>query len=366
MKKLLTAVALATAAYAASAVTLVQSVSTGPLSNTVSSTGTVANHAATKSLSFNQFDSDLGVLTGVTSGLSITAGTLQLSAAGTRSSQSTNSRGSFASTGSAAASSDLTGLSTFGAINNTLSNTCTDCPPKGATNSNLSSSFYGLTQTDSTWLSPTATVATPSMSSYVGTGTIASTLSLTNTVAVTDKTNLTGATATLAFSTAVNATQSLTYSYLKHANASFTSFLDTNDLTIHVGVDSLDFSIFNLGSAADTTKLDYMHITCISGDCTNFNLNSFTMAGDLVAGTHFDSSIVENGYNPHVHHAATYELVFSDDTVVGALNSLRQNTLSFTVEGAPVQAVPEPETYVLMLAGLSAIGFVAKRRQLVR
>ena len=30
---------------------------------------------------------------------------------------------------------------------------------------------------------------------------------------------------------------------------------------------------------------------------------------------------------------------------------------------APVAAIPEPETYALMMAGLAAIGFIARRRK---
>jgi len=49
-------------------------------------------------------------------------------------------------------------------------------------------------------------------------------------------------------------------------------------------------------------------------------------------------------------------------TSISWTNPVYENWYGFTV-GVPVVAVPEPETYALMLAGLAALGFVARRRK---
>lgn len=56
--------------------------------------------------------------------------------------------------------------------------------------------------------------------------------------------------------------------------------------------------------------------------------------------------------------AGSYQVVFKS-----ALGSTGTFTGGITVAGVPVAAVPEPETYALMLAGLALVGFSARRRQ---
>jgi hypothetical protein len=49
-------------------------------------------------------------------------------------------------------------------------------------------------------------------------------------------------------------------------------------------------------------------------------------------------------------------------TSISWTNPIAENWYGFTV-GVPVVAVPEPETYALMLAGFAALAFVARRRK---
>ena len=45
-----------------------------------------------------------------------------------------------------------------------------------------------------------------------------------------------------------------------------------------------------------------------------------------------------------------------------AFDTASASFTQYALDGNPIQAVPEPETYALMLAGLGLVGFVARRR----
>jgi hypothetical protein len=304
-----------------------------------------------RALSFGKFDADMGVLTGISSKLTFSAGSAFLFASGTQ--HGHYGTPSFASQAIISAASSLPGLSAFGAVNQTLSNSCRNaatCFPHG-----ISHLLFNprMIETDATWLSPTASVAPGSLNNYVGTGALASTFTTTTSVSLQNEDKVQNGAAILKV-LGLKGNQSLTYSYLRHANASFTAASDTNALgSLGTGA----FSVFNLGDSA-TTKLDFVSLQCISGNCDAFNvtLASFQdlAAGGSVGGTTALTANLAGDY------AATYELVFSDDTSIGATGTHVQNSLLLNVNGS-VPAVPEPSNWALLSLGL--IGLVAFRRR---
>ena len=148
-------------------------------------------------------------------------------------------------------------------------------------------------------------------------------------------------------------TVSMAYDYLRHADASFAAGGDSNVLDLSAGD---GFSVYALGSAADTTRLDAGSISCV-GDCTAFTL-SLASFQDLVAGQSVDGLTGLISGLAAGHYDATYTLNFADDNALGV--GQRANALTLHLSGA-VTAVPEPASGALMLGGLAGLGLLRRR-----
>jgi len=315
-------------------------------------------------LAFKQFDADIGVLTGISSTLNISAGTLKLSSAGTWGSGS--DQPALSSNGTISATSNLHGIQ-FGDINAATFNCSGTSGGSRCFDSKSKPEWKNSTATDLTWANPTS-AGTNNLDSYVGSDSLASKVTLTNTVSLTKADNINKPSATLAV-TGLTGTQSIEFTYLKHANASFTSDSDTNSLIKDISGGAFNFSIYNHGTA-DTANLASKigGFKCVAGNCDAFKSSSGSF-NNILAGGGFENygSVQVSDTASSGKHEATFALVFSD-AYAGAVasNTLKDNALSLTVSAtvAPiVSAVPEPETYAMLLAGLSVIGLKVRRRK---
>jgi hypothetical protein len=311
-------------------------------------------------LSFKQFDANIGVLTGVTSTLNITGGKLTLKSTGTG---SRSNNPAMTSNGMILANATLPSLQ-LGTPSKTLNFSCSG--DSGSTRCfDSDGAWKNSTATATlTTLSSSSSATTDGLNSYVGPTSLTSTVTVTNTASLTKADKISNPKATLEVA-GLTGTQSLEYTYLNHANASFTSGSDTNSLNKDVSGGVFNFSVYNHGTV-DTADLASGSFTCTAGDCGAFKFtsnsfnnvsasNSFINYGSIeVAGT-----AASGAYN------ATFALVFSDMHAGAASYTLKDNSLFLTVSAsvAPVSAVPEPETYAMLLAGLSVVGLKIRRRR---
>ena len=87
--------------------------------------------------------------------------------------------------------------------------------------------------------------------------------------------------------------------------------------------------------------------------------NSLSEVYGLAAGSY---EIVVNGNTTGTTQAIKYNVTNNTVMATGAIKS-SGGQYTFALNATPVQAVPEPESYALMLSGLAMVGFIARRRK---
>ena len=120
-----------------------------------------------------------------------------------------------------------------------------------------------------------------------------------------------------------------------------------NTLTFSQAVLNPVMAIWSLGQGGINAEFAFDTAFTIEsgGPSAEFGGVSITSAGNTVFGSEGNGTIQFAG----------------SVTSISWTNPVTENWYGFTV-GTSVQAIPEPETYALMLAGLAAVGFVARRR----
>lgn len=129
------------------------------------------------------------------------------------------------------------------------------------------------------------------------------------------------------------------------------SFTGTNTITFSTPVVNPVFAIWSLGQPSLAASFNFIAATPTfeaGGPNSQFGGAPLQVSGNTVSG---------NEGNGVVQFTGTF-------SSISWTNSF-ENFYSFTVgvNGASVPAIPEPETYALMLAGLGVVAAFAKRRR---
>ncbi len=135
------------------------------------------------------------------------------------------------------------------------------------------------------------------------------------------------------------------------------SFID-NISNVHVNFNGTDFSGVNLFSAAWNTTTEDWDNTQAAVISTNGALNNFIIADtnvptDLNTSNYFFFINDANGIGREVFASNLNNGDIADDTPPNA---------SWTLTAVTVP-VPEPETYAMLLAGLTTVSLIARRRR---
>jgi hypothetical protein len=136
-----------------------------------------------------------------------------------------------------------------------------------------------------------------------------------------------------------------------------------------IDTDTFTFSLGAFGTLNNKGALNASISGPVAAGLLNFSFADLFQATSVGnggnPGSDFTSYAVLGNFNGAIFTPATLGGAY--DLIIGFNDGLRVDAdYDDMVVGLKVTAVPEPETYALLLAGLGAVGFIARRRQRTR
>jgi hypothetical protein len=123
----------------------------------------------------------------------------------------------------------------------------------------------------------------------------------------------------------------------------------------------------------DLGSFDSVSLTAAPGGATHWTLSSKELnANGCTGGSHAGSSLCYSGAHLALTDDMVFQFTFSGDNVDPTSPQLKLTMFgadgnkkvgSLMGEHLVVSAVPDPQTYALMLGGLGLLGFMARRRK---
>lgn len=317
------------------------------------------DNAVVSTVSLGQFDTSLGVLTGVE---------LQLNSSRTQIIEGTgyknNGPGRTAS-GNGASSALLSAPGFDASFAPNITQTGSGCAlahgPTGYIQCGWGPEISAPITTNAV-----GNVASGNLNDYVGTGAVNATLTtpvLTTTATLTTTMGQPTSGSIVNYKVEWDGGLEAVYSYTSHAAASFAGTSAQNSLTLDFGVIQqfgaspvLGFDIVNLADS-NRTGLD-LDAFSGSGDAGIFNPGLAAFSGLAQGASHsFTATMLTDTVGSF---SASYLLGLSDADI-GASNTWLDQTLTLNLVGV-VSPIPESDTWAMLLAGLGLIGWKLKRQ----
>lgn len=363
------AVGMASAAMAATPITVTQTVNASQFTTTQqqlrngpgTSTfiGTISSTGPTL-VPISRFDTNTGILVGARMSVTLPF-TMSVSATGTVPASGSGR--------TVDVTSGISGTVTLGGTS--ISTTSFAASPKCNSGDCLNQSSNNTATTTGT-LSGTTAVASGNLVNLAGTG--AGSVNFSTSVNNTNTQIINGSGVTTGFAnsafvlgstTTASNVYSVAYDYLNFANPSFSSSstvtsssLDFGTLAINSGLATLNFSITNIGNI-NTAGLS---LTSISRSTNNsqFSSSVTTFTDGLDGGFTNNYSMT---FDPLAVGAVNdiFTFNFIDFAPAGSVGA-RSYQLNLAVSGNVFDPVPEPSSWMMMMLGFGLVGAVARRR----
>jgi hypothetical protein len=363
------AVGMASAAMAATPITVTQTVNASQFTTTQqqlrngpgTSTfiGTISSTGPTL-VPISRFDTNTGILVGARMSVTLPF-TMSVSATGTVPASGSGR--------TVDVTSGISGTVTLGGTS--ISTTSFAASPKCNSGDCLNQSSNNTATTTGT-LSGTTAVASGNLVNLAGTG--AGSVNFSTSVNNTNTQIINGSGVTTGFAnsafvlgstTTASNVYSVAYDYLNFANPSFSSSstvtsssLDFGTLAINSGLATLNFSITNIGNI-NTAGLS---LTSISRSTNNsqFSSSVTTFTDGLDGGFTNNYSL---NFNPLSVGAVNdiFTFNFIDFAPAGSVGA-RTYQLNLAVSGNVFDPVPEPASWMMMMLGFGLVGSIGRRR----
>jgi hypothetical protein len=135
--------------------------------------------------------------------------------------------------------------------------------------------------------------------------------------------------------------------------------LGAYDFSVIYDASRLNFQSATFGNGLDVLSLGSLQITTPTNAAVNFFEVSFDTTADLLALQRSAFTLVTLHFTTLAAGSASLGLT------TNALADASGNSLAALTSGAliSVSAVPEPESYAMLLAGLAIVGWAARRRR---